>query len=77
MAIFPLIGHVTRLITDTIHIDVEADSWDEAQSKAEQVLEVFPKGHELPGVPFCWLGHRDYETPIGVHISERIEEDGA
>lgn len=77
MAIFPLIGQVSRVVTDVVYVDVEADSWEEAHTKAERVLNIFPGGHEVPGVPFCWLSHRANEAPMSIEINERIDEDSA
>lgn len=57
---FPLVATVTRRVTDTVTLIVEADNEFEAFVKAEDALEKFPDAHFEEGIPYCYIEDRTY-----------------
>lgn len=55
---YPFKATVQRVVTDEITIVVEADSEQEASDKAHDVLLVYPGGHIVEGVGYCYVENR-------------------
>lgn len=49
---------VERNVIDSVTISVEAESLGEAQSKAIEVAETYPKAHYIEGVPHFYIENR-------------------
>ena len=70
---FKMTGTVTRQVTDTVSLTVEAESELHAHALAEKVLSKFPDSHEEDGVSYCYIEHRVNHGPD--HIETEIVED--
>lgn len=66
---YKLIATVFRQVTDTILLSVDASDKDEAYGKARQVLEKYPEGHDVDGVPFCFVENRELHEPHLLSLS--------
>lgn len=61
-------GTVTRVVTDTVSLTVEAEGELQAYAIAEGVLRKFPDEHEEDGVSYCYIEHRDNGEPTSVDV---------
>lgn len=65
---FYFTAEVKRLVTDTISLSVKADSLDEALQIADDVLQVYPEEHNLPGVGYVFIENRKSDKTLPVWI---------
>lgn len=65
---YHLIGTVERVVTDLIHLDVEAKTEAGALDTARRVLSVFPEGHDEDGIDYCYLSKRNYDRVESIEI---------
>lgn len=78
-ALFPVTATVVRRALERVDLNVEASSEGEAIGKAARVLERFPRAHKVPGVPYCYVSHREPTEPeiIDIQINYPGENDSA
>lgn len=62
---------VRRTVIDTISLDVEAKSPDEALSKATRVLESFPSEHSVEGCSYAYIENRQNQDSEVLEIESR------
>lgn len=68
---FPLTAIVSRTVIDTVSIDVEADTEEQATEVARKVLKVFPRAYDQDGVTYCYIEHRDNAHGEVLEIGKR------
>jgi hypothetical protein len=71
MPTFKFVAEVTREVTDTVLINVNAESELHAGAIVEEVLQKYPKEHNEVGVPFCYIDNRDYGEVISMDFNLR------
>lgn len=71
MTTFPLIAQVKRIIVDTVCLDVEADTAEEAMRSAYKCLEVFPLASDQSNVTACQIVERHYDINSIADIKDR------
>jgi outer membrane protein assembly factor BamD (BamD/ComL family) len=53
-------AEVRRELLDTLSVNVEAASEDEAREKATRVLKQYPKKHDIEGVDYVYTENREH-----------------
>lgn len=74
-ALFPLVATVVRTARERIELNVIASSEGEALNKAALVLEKFPRAHNVPDVPYCYVTQREPTEPEILDIEIVYPED--
>lgn len=69
---FKMTGTVTRMVTDTVSLTVEAEGELQAHAIADKVLSKFPDAHD-EDVSYCYIEHRVNHEPD--HIETEIVKD--
>lgn len=62
---------VAREVMDTISIDVEADTEEQAIEVVKKVLRSFPDRHSEEGVSYCYVENRDNGYGEVLEIAKR------
>ncbi len=70
-----MVAKTIRAITDTVSLTIEADDLIDASIKSEQVLDVFPAAHNIEGVEYVYVDHRDYGEVIIMDLKQQEEDD--
>lgn len=68
---FKFIAEVSREVTDTVILEIEAESELHGYAIAEKVLEKFPQPHTEDGIPFCYIDARKYGDVTKMDINTR------
>ena len=66
--LFHLKGRVIRQVEDTVQLSVYARSEAEAIAKARRVLEAYPEGHHVAGVPYAYTVERYNHSPYSISV---------
>jgi hypothetical protein len=72
---YQLLARVQHSVTDVITLNVDAETVEEAFTKAKAVLSVFPRPSDEPGVPYCYVEHRVFNDSEIKHIEVMDEDD--
>jgi len=73
---YDFIGKVSRTILDTVLVRVRADSFEEAQDKAEEAVSSHPHV-TVDDIPYCYIEQREYSQSDVLDLTEREYYDGA
>jgi len=75
MPFYDFIATTIRAVTDRVTLTVEADDYGKAMLKAEQALDRFPQPHDIEGIPYMYVAHRDDGEVHIMELREIIDED--
>lgn len=74
MAEYKLQIKVNQIVTKDIEVSVLARNEEQAVQKAREVLEVYPKPHEVRGVPMVRTTKAEYWIPRDIEVVNIIKE---
>ena len=65
---------VRRIVIETIDLILDAKDNEEAFLKIEEVLTSFPEGHNVDGVPYCFVKDRWQEDGeiLDANLTENV-----
>lgn len=74
---YPMVGVVTRSITDTITLYVEAEDEQSAYDLARKALQKFPDPHPEDGILRCYIDNRVYGEADLADLRIAVEDESA
>lgn len=74
---FHLLARVKHTVTDVVTLTVEAENEAEAFDKAKEALLVYPRPHDVEGIPYCYIEHRVFNDTQLEDLQNMEEEKSA